>query len=300
MKIGKNIVFILVAILLVGGSFVFAEYRNKQAENIYVAPEITSLIDRSAQDLDTDGDGMKDWEEILVGTDPKDAKSKGSGSSSSSLVKDVTKTPAEKLEPIDQVSREFFARYMELRQLGISSDKLNQQDLVNKTIASIPSSEAKAYTSKEILVKTDISKEAVKQYGNEMASVFKKYVISSRNEGIIVKDAVQKGNPEILRELDPVIESYKNIVNGLLKIQAPMSMETLHLDLVNSINSVLFMMKLFRNTMADPLSGVQAASQYLIVQENFFDSLRAIQSYLTYLGITYQTSEPASYFIHPK
>ena len=300
MKIGKNIVFILVAILLVGGSFVFAEYRNKQAENIYVAPEVTSLIDRSAQDLDTDGDGMKDWEEILVGTDPKDAKSKGSRSSSSSLVKDVTKTPAEKLEPIDQVSREFFARYMELRQLGISSDKLNQQDLVNKTIASIPSSEAKAYTSKEILVKTDISKEAVKQYGNEMASVFKKYVISSRNEGIIVKDAVQKGNPEILRELDPVIESYKNIVNGLLKIQAPMSMETLHLDLVNSINSVLFMMKLFRNTMADPLSGVQAASQYLIVQENFFDSLRAIQSYLTYLGITYQTSEPASYFIHPK
>ncbi len=300
MKLGKNIVFIFVAILLVGGSFVYAEYRNKQAENIYVAPEITNSIDRSAQDIDTDGDGMRDWEEILVGTDPKDPKSKGSKGSSASPVKDVTKTAAEKLEPIDVISREFFARYMELRQLGISDDKYSQQELVQKTVDSLPSAAAKPYVMSEIKVKADNSKEAVKQYGNEMIDVFKKYVVSSRNEGLIVKDALQKSDPEILKELDPVVESYKNIVNALLKIEVPRSMDILHLELLNSVNSILFVMQSFRAALTDPISGLNAVSQYMLVTQKFASALQAIQSYLTYLGIIYSPSEPGFYFVHPK
>ncbi|MEK7463754.1 MAG: thrombospondin type 3 repeat-containing protein [Patescibacteria group bacterium] len=300
MKIGKNIVFIFIAILLVGGSFVFAEYRNKNAENVYVAPEVVNSIDRSAQDLDTDGDGMKDWEEILIGTNPKDPKSKENRTPSASIIKDLTQKTAEKIEPIDALSREFFARYMELRQLGISGDKYNQQDLIQKTIDSIPPTQAKPYLISEIKIKTDSSKEAVKQYGNEMTAVFKKYVVGSRNEGLIVKDALQKGNPDILKELDPVIESYKNIVNGLLKIETPKSMEVLHLDLVNAINSVLFMMQSFRKATIDPLAGIEAAGQWPIIEKGFFDALRAVQSYLIYLGITYAETDPAFYFVYPK
>ncbi|MDQ5893047.1 MAG: hypothetical protein QG640_57 [Patescibacteria group bacterium] len=300
MKIGKNIVFILVAILLVGGSFVFAEYRNKNAENIYVAPEVVSATDKSAQDVDTDGDGMKDWEEILTGTNPNDPKSKEKPIASASIIKDITQQTAEKIEPIDALSREFFARYMELRQLGISDDKYNQQDLIQKTIDSIPLIQAKPYLISEIKVKADNSKEAVKQYGNEMTAVFKKYVVSSRNEGLIVKDALQKDNPEILKELDPVVESYKNIVNGLLKIEAPQSMVIMHLDLVNAMNSTLFMMQSLRKATVDPLAGIEAAGQWPVVEKRFFDSLRAIQSYLIYLGITYAATDPAYYFVYPK
>lgn len=300
MKIGKNIVFIFLAILLVGGSFVFAEYRNRQAKSIYKAPEVSaSSLDTSAQYIDTDGDGVPDWEEVLVGTNPNDPKSKSTKATSTPTIKDLTKT-TEKLDPIDVVSREFFARYMELRQLGISSDKLNQQELAQKTIDSIKFVEAKPYVMSDILVNTITSKESIKKYGNDMANVFKKYFVSSRNEGVIVKDALQKKDPEILKELDPVIESYKNIVSGLLKTEAPKSMGTMHLDLVNVMNSTLFVMQSFRKTMVDPIAGVQAMSQYLIVQKKFFDSLKAIQSYLIYSGITYTSSETGFFFVHPK
>lgn len=295
-KIGKNIVFILVAILLVGGSFVFAEYRNKQAENIYVAPEIVSSIDKSAQDLDTDADGLKDWEEILVGTNPKDAKSKTSLTSSASPTKNVTKSP-EKLEPIDAVSREFFARYMELRQVGLSADQGSQQELVQKTVEGIQLSTSKDYLTPEIKVRADNSQDSIKRYGNDVAAVFKKYAIQSRNEGVIAKDALQKNDPEILKELDPVIESYRNIVNGLLAIETPQITSTMHLDILNGMNSALFVSQSFRKSALDPLVGLQAAAQYLNTGYKVLDAMRGLQSYLIYLGIVYAPSEPGVLFI---
>ena len=295
-KIGKNIVFILVAVLLVGGSFVFAEYRNKQAENVYVAPEVISTEDRAVQDADTDGDGLKDWEEILIGTNPMDPKSKENKATSSLLVKDITKATKE-LEPIDAVSREFFARYMELRKIGLSSDQASQKELVEKTVDGIKFNTAKEYTGKETLVRPDNSKESIKKYGNDIAFVFKTYAIQSRNEGVIAKDALQKGDPEILKELDPVIESYKNIVNGILKVESPQITSSMHLDLLNGMNSALFVVQSLRKSGVDPIVGLQAAGQYLPAGNKVLDAMKAIQSYLIYLGITYTALEPGVIFV---
>lgn len=296
MKLGKNIVFIFVAILLVGGSFVFAEYRNKQAENVYVAPEIVSSVDRSAQDADTDNDGLKDWEEILLGSDPRDAKSKGNIKSAATVTKDVTKT-TEKLEPIDLVSREFFARYLELRQVGLSGDQYSQQELVERTVNGIQLNEAKPYLTSEIKVKMDNSTESIKKYGNEIATVFKKFAIVSRNEGIIVKDASEKNDPKILEELDPVIESYRNIVNALLAVESPQIVSTMHLDLLNGMNSALFVTQSFRKSAVDPIVGLQATTQYLSASDKVIRAMTAIKSYLMYLGIAYSPSEPGVLFI---
>jgi serine/threonine protein kinase len=296
-KIGKNIVFIILAILLVGGSFVFAEYRNKQAKDVYVAPEVVSGIDRTSQDIDTDSDGTRDWEEILLGTDPKDPKSKPDASkTNTTAVKDVTVTQKE-LEPIDLVSREFFARYMELRQTGLSANEASQQELIERTVNGIKLNEAKPYLATEIKVRTDNSTESVKRYGNDIASVFKKYAIQSRNEGVIAKDALEKNDPKILEELDPVIASYRNIVNGILAVETPQITSTMHLDLLNGMNSALFVAQSFRKSSIDPIAGLQAASQYLSSGYKVLDAMTALKGYLTYLGVTYLATEPGVIFI---
>ena len=67
----KNAILVAIAVLLVGGSFIFAEKRNKEAENVYVAPvqvssdSSPSTVAAGATE-DTDGDGVMDWEEILL------------------------------------------------------------------------------------------------------------------------------------------------------------------------------------------------------------------------------------------
>lgn len=281
----KNAILIVVAILLVGGSFVFAEYRNDKAKNVYVAPIIADSVNDGASEVDSDGDGMKDWEEILLGSSPNDPKSKGSISTKSAVTSDLTKKTAEKLSPIDLLSRDFFARYMELRQIGISADKASQEELASRTFDNIAFPQPKSYKISEILTKTDNSKEAVKQYALEIGMIFKKYGIKSRNEAVITKEAVEKEDASLLKEIDPIIISYKDIINGLIKVVAPQTMNIMHLDLLNSMNGVLFMAQSFRNSETDPTASLQAAGYYQTAEKNLYGALNAIKSYLTYLGI---------------
>lgn len=284
--------FILIATLLVGGAFIYAEKRNKEAKSVYdsMSQQQGNLIAindeiNKPQELDTDGDGSMDWEEILVGTDPNSAKSKPS-TDKTQITADLTKsTSTEKLSPIDAVSRDFFARYMELRQIGAQNNKESQEELARTTAGNIVISKPAEYKLSEIKTRPDSGNEGVKQYGQEVSNIFKKYSVKSRSEGVIAKEAGEKEDPEILKELDPIIESYKNILNALIKVKAPQSMATMHLDLLNAANGALFIAKSFRNSDVNPVESIQAIAYYQVVGMNLYNSINAIKSYYKYLGI---------------
>lgn len=272
---------ILIAILLVGGAFLVAEYRNKQdSKLIYTGTTLSTSTDLQNYE------NAIDWKNILLAIDK----------TSSSTVKDITKKP-EELTPFDILGRDFFARYMELRQMGNSADKLNQQDLINQTLRNVVLSKPKLYTSDEITVHADSSIPSIKQYGNNIAGIFKKYSINSRNEGVIARDAIQRDDSEILKELDPLIESYRNIVTAILKTPAPQTISAKHLDLLNGMNAALFVVQSFRKSGSDPIAGLQASSQYLPARQKILDAMNDIKIYLASLNITYSPSEPGNLFI---
>jgi hypothetical protein len=266
---------ILIAILLVGGAFVLAEYRNKQAEIVYIEPTISTSTD--LQNLSD----STDWKKILLANDKN----------SSTTIKDLTKKN-EKLTPIDMLSRNFFARYMELRQTGNIDDPASQQDLINQVLKDgIVLATPKIYKYTDILVKEDDSNEAIKQYGNDLAAVLKTYSVNSRNEGVIVKDAFDKKDMSILNELNPILNSYQKILNGVLKIPTTKSMAANHLNLVNLLSSSIFMIESYKKSVNDPMAGIQAISLGVKNGDDsiiIFDSIRkSISSH----SITYLPSE---------
>lgn len=280
----RNVLMIIIAILLVSGAFVLAEYRNKQANLVYSNKNI-AVLDRS-NDL-ADLENTTDWKKILLANDI----------GSSTKITDLTKSE-EKLTATDILGRDFFARYMELRQMGGVGDKLSQQELINQVLKNgMILSTPKAYTSLEILTKSDSSVESIKQYGNQIGNIFKTYTISSRNEAVIAKDAMEKENPEILKELDPIIKSYKNIINGILKIQAPQDMAVIHLNLVNSVNSLIFVAESFRKSAVDPLAGIQATSLVLRNIQDLNTIFGEIRNKFNSLNISYSNNESGSIFI---
>ncbi len=285
---------IIAAILLIGGAFLFNKYRNERTKALYVANENKSSVSISNVDLsssseeDSDNDGSKDWEEILVGTDPKNPKDKPSSSKSVATADLTNKSSQEKLDPMDLVSREFFARYMELRQSGTSKDKQNQESLAQRTAGNIVLSQPGKYELKDIITKPENDVESIKQYGKDITLIFQKNAVSARNEAVITKEAFESEDFEILKEIDPSIESYKKIVNSLLKLRVPKAVETLHLDLINSMNGSLFVAKSFRNSGTNPVEGIQAIQYYPVIQRSFYDSINAIRSYFKYLGINEQ------------
>ncbi len=293
----RNIILIFIAILLVGGSFAFAQYRNDNKQSIYTASDTVNINSTGTEshNIDTDGDGLKDWEEILVGSNPRDAKSKGEVSKKTPLDNDLT-IKKENLTSTDILSRDFFARYMELRQIGASGDKLSQEDAVSQSVGTLAFPQPKVYTTANIYTDSTIGKEAVRIYVNKIGTIFKTYIISSRNEAAIVKESTDKENPKILEELDPIIASYKKVLTGLIKIPVPSSMTQMHLDIINSLSGVIFINELFRKSATDPVLGLQAAGSYLRYAGKFNISYNNIRSYITFLGITYMEQEGGSFF----
>lgn len=279
----KNVFMILIAIILVGAAFLFAEYRNKGDVTTYSKNNISAQPSDYIEPQNTQSN--TDWKKVLLANETV----------GSSTIKDLTKRTGE-LEPIDAVSRQFFAQYMELRQLGSSNDKLSQQELIEKTISSMTLATPKPYVIGQIVTKLDISNEAIRQYGNDIGDIFKKYGVQSRNEGVIVRDSQLKEDPSILKELDPIAESYKKIISALLKLSVPKTIETLHLDIINSMNKGLFVVESFKKSDMDPVSGLQAVSQYQSVSSSLTSSLMAIRKYIASLGIVYSPNEAGYIF----
>jgi hypothetical protein len=275
----KNVLTILIAILIVGGAFLVAEYRNKQAELVY------NNISVSTSTIQNYIENTEDWKKILLISDKN----------GSTTTKDLTKS-TEKLTPTDILARDFFARYMELKQIGISNDKLNQQELIENTLGKIVFEKPKLYTMDSIIISQDNSNANVKKYGNDIAYIFNTYATDPRNEAVITKDSIQRNDPNILKELDPIIESYKKITNAILKTSTPLVLSTNHLNLINAMNAGIFINESFRKSAVDPVSGLQAINIYQFSQQNLIDAMQGIANYVKNVGITYTAGEAGILF----
>lgn len=322
----KTLVLIVIAATIVTGAFFFTEYRNRDvAKPLYTAPEITvasssteTETSLATADVDTDNDGLKDWEENLWGTDPRNPDTDSDGTKDNDEVKagrnplvaktkkvddrfsalaEKAATSTEKLTLTDQFGRDVFAQYMALKQSGLASDKASQQELINQLLLnSTYSVNPKIFIDTDIRTTTDTSSIAIHQYGNDVATIFKNDVISSRSEGVIVRDALSKNNPETLKELDPIIASYKKILNHLLAVEAPKTMLPIHKDLVNAVSKTLFVAESLRKADVDPIVSLQGLGRYQEASKGLYDAIQAIKTYITFVGVTYTSSEAGSLF----
>ena len=284
----KNVLMILIAIMLVSGAFVFAEYRNKQVITTYSNETVIASDNDNYNKIINEND--IDWKKILIANDL---------SSSTKKINSIKQN--ENLTQTDLFSRDFFTRYMELRQMGISNDKISQEDVASQVLKNgIMLSVPKTYKESDILINNNTDIESLRKYGNDAGQIFKTYVVKSRNEAIIVKDYTDKSDPKILEELDPIIKSYKNMLNGLLKVSAPTSLSNEHLNLINTMSSLVYIVEGLRKMDIDPLAGIQAVARYTETYQQFISVINNIKSKLSSTGIIYSNIDGGSFFIPNK
>lgn len=315
----KNSLLILAAILLVGGAFAVAEYRNAKLKKVVYTSSLTaSTTDRLSpelQNIDTDSDGLRDWEEVLLGTDSRKADTDGDGTSDGKeatsgrnpLVKgpndkaDSAKNAitAQALTPNEKLARDFFARYMELSQIGLAQDKTSQAELIGQVIQNgSVIAKPKTYEAKDILTSEDSSKEAIKTYGNAVGALFIKYNNpQARNEVVIAKEAVEKEELGLLKELDPIIATYKNILNGMLKLQAPQSLSSTHLHFINAVSILLYSAESLRKIEVDSLGGVAGASIWLSGASALNSAFNELKVSFSANGVVFGPGDAGAFFV---
>ncbi|MDD5165481.1 MAG: hypothetical protein PHG25_03015 [Candidatus Pacebacteria bacterium] len=197
----------------------------------------------------------------------------------------------------DKVGRDFFARYIELKQNNLDGNKQLVQGVIDQTLANaqVESADTKIYTQKDISIIDAIDAQTIHTYANTVAGIIITFG-PKKNATDIAYDAFNKNDLSMLNQIDPVITAYKKISQTLIATPVPKPLVQNHLDLINSINSMVSVSQALRNIEGDPMQSIVSLSKYVTVQGNILSALLSMQDYFKLNKIAFIPTESGAFF----
>jgi len=293
----KLLVFLGVVLVILGCFVLFFKFKDRKTtyfSTTKTQEEITDITNQIGQQTlknDSDGDGLKNWEEALWKTDPHNPDTDGDGTDDNSeilinrnplisepndlLSEDITtfvntQNNSEYSKPLTQtdiLSRELFAGYVTLKQndqLGTVQEEQFINNLVTKSLSE-QTTQTQKYTLNDLNIIQNVDREVLLQYVDEMVAVIN-LGHGLEEEPDIVKIAVETKNRQKLEKLNTHIKVYGEMREQLLIIEVPIAIAPIHLDGINNlnnlINDVFNMLLIFE----DPIAGLRGV-------ENYFNSI---------------------------
>ena len=309
---------VFVAVLMVVGAFIWSSMEPKLSAEAVLPSVATSSMAASASlaVIDTDKDGLKDWEEALWGTDPKKVDSDNDGTEDGEEVvaqrnpakagpNDGVTLPfsdetvdAETLTLTDEVSRKVFAEYWQARVSGGDVFDINSSgSVIMNALSEVKTPKARTYTEGDITVLADSSEPALRTYAEAVGKAIKENSIQNENELSILERALSKKDESELAKLDPTIASYRAIIDAVLAVPTPKETLTLHLSILNALSTTLTTIETFRNALTDPVAALIGINQYLGVVASLKSSFEGAASWYTTKGIRFDSGSDARYLV---
>lgn len=315
----KKIIFIFSFILLIfAGWFFFFAQKNKQSE--YIASKENNILsvadDKTSQyDADTDGDGLKDWEEALWKTDINKADTDGDGTNDNEEI--ATGRDPLKAGPNDKISdkedlvaqekavadskqntmtaiyaRKFMAEYLTLKTEKGDLTEEDKQNLVVKTMNDIKPPEVEdKYKISDLKIVQDDSKESIKNYADEMKKILiddsHTFLNSDSAFKVLLKKLKEKEG-DYSDELEVINYSsglYNWLSAQLITFAVPSALANEHIKAVNGFYNTA--VGLYYMTFA-PSDPVKAMAGLKLQEEQIkiaYDAVKNIQLFFDKYGI---------------
>ncbi len=192
---------LLSIIVALGIIFLFSYLSKAQKTKTALTQTETQTKVQEFMVLDTDGDGLKDWEEALWKTDPKVADTDKDGTSDGEEIdnnrdplktnlasKNVAPTDKidqeiitnnkkvlddfEKLSETDKMGRLLFSQYLATKKIDQPLTNADISSIVQNTLSEIPTLTFKQYTLFDLTVSSSATNtESIKKYGNDIAGI---------------------------------------------------------------------------------------------------------------------------------
>lgn len=302
--------------------------RNNSNSDSNEPPKSDSLVlvnkDESGlkklSEIDSDGDGLFDWEEELWGTNPKIKDTDSDETNDGDEVdqgRDPNKPgPSDELQSIEkqtdttnQISfnnqeqtvtdifaKTFFSNYTNLSSPGLDPQyrTIIFQDLINDT-------ENRVNQDFDISVNSspnnDVS--SYRSYGNSLAQVILDDLKETSVEELsLMEDYLVNNNQKSLEAIKKSAAGYENMAIKSELLSVPSNLAEKHENLVESFFQIANGLNNLVTFDEDPIKASFGVSQYETSLRAMYDSLSEIRSFLVKQGITYQENEAAYLFIY--
>jgi hypothetical protein len=201
----KKFIYIILSIVIaLGVIFIFSwikDLKKTSVQTKIVAETLNNTKQKEFLALDTDGDGLKDWEEALWKTDPNNPDTDGDGTNDFDEIKagrdplkPNTAKPGEepndiipdeiikaekkmvddfqKLPTADKVARMLMSQVVAVTKVGQTPSQAELNYIVSNTLNQIPEIAFEPYLLADISILPNTTNENVKQYANDLAKNF--------------------------------------------------------------------------------------------------------------------------------
>ena len=270
---------------------------------------------------DSDGDGLKDWEEDLWGTDPNNPDTNKDGLTdlidirsginplgkglddklaTDTLQKKVNPSIESDLSETDKFSRELFAKFVIAQQQnGGTATTSDYAALLYDYIQNAEKGDIITYKETD-LKQTAETDESLHTYGNALGKIIREMSIKYPGSEIeILKTAFKAGGKKEVSDFDKPIARYTSIRDSALLLTAPVGILSIHTKIVNLLGIMAVSVNSMRYTLSDPVKAMSGMSMYPETADLLIKAFKELSDYLISHNITFDKSEDG-YDFSPK
>ena len=247
---------------------------------------------------DTDGDGIRDWLEELLGTNPLVSDASGSSSAPLAAVGSSTKPFVADTET-KKFAVSFFNDVLKAHGGRNLSDQEEKAILDSSVGRFVSLSTSTLYTRNNIEISTTNDADSIKAYGNSLGAVILNDGKNSQkvdSELVILAQALQDDNERELTKLAPIKAGYALMITDVQKIPVPEALVNQHLLLLNSLEAIRADIEGFEKTFSDPLISYVRFKRYLSDAEGLGKAVDGVRTGLEHEHVVYDKSEPGQFF----
>ena len=275
----KVVVVGLVGVVIIVGTLLFIKGGNSatgedERDNIVAsAPNVKDLAE-----IDSDMDGLRDWEEALWNTDPKNPDTDGDGTSDGNeateqnkLVETSTTKESAMSSQVFSVTNELakgvFANYMQTKSGDVPQQIVDSTNL-SLVDQALTAGQIKSYSEKDIITLPETSQSALTDYGQKIGIIIQNNIYHTKqDEPELMKQLLESRDTSDAKNLADAALVYKVISDKLLAIPVPKvpNVIAFHLNLINSYYGMYQSILQMSVALEDPviaMIGLKNATQF--------------------------------------
>lgn len=316
---------VVLGAIIILGLIVFFNNKDNESDRGDGGAVVASgaeTFDPGAFELDTDGDGLRDWEESLWGTDLNNPDTDGDGTPDgeevrlgrdplipgpndkidTSTIPAYARTDTENLTVTESFERDFYNGLAQLSSDNQLSDETLQTFIMGLAREYVVRERIDLdYTESDISISPDPSLAAAKDYVNRLGVAANIYQgIDLQRELGEIQAFVGSQNPATTAALDALIAEYKNAREAVLGVgTVPFAFSESYLTILNGISSIEKALSELREyAVSDPLKGMIRLSLYQMGVVLMTQGDLETASLITQRNITFSPSEPGFIFLN--
>lgn len=284
MKSMRSVVIAIFAAALIVSWAIIERYQGAAVPN---EPAVVSNDAPPRQPIsitDSNNDGVPDWQEALQKTEP--------------LVINTSSTPSTDPDTLTSQFAYSFAEQM-LRNQS-SGYVIDSSNLVRQNAEVLLSQAADTViTRNDIVISSDSSLTALRQYGNTLAIILDTYSDDyPENEARILLNAIEQDDAALLAPLEGKEAGYRNYVEKIKALPVPPLLVNEHITLLQSFVAISNDITGMRAAFEDPALTLVRIQRYQRDAESMLNALDAIYDRIEGAGVTWSSSDAVSGIIY--